>query len=202
MSVLRTVSEHDDRQAADEVAARLVGSGIGATVDLVTVEVAAPAGPAPATDEATDPADPGRGAPAADPADRDPVADRADPVGGAPAAGTPPADPDPVAGEAVASDPDTPVPAAGEAADVPAPTGSDPVAEASTVASPSHRWAVQVLSDDVVRACELLGLEVPADDVVESAPYRPPWKIIVALWLVAMIVFPLAAFWITVQLAD
>lgn len=68
---------------------------------------------------------------------------------------------------------------------------------------PAHAWEVRVLPEDQRRACEHLGVEAPAE-VVEaedaSARTSPPWKSILLIWLVAMIVIPLLAFWITVQL--
>lgn len=67
---------------------------------------------------------------------------------------------------------------------------------------PVRAWEVRVLPEDQRRACEHLGVEVPAE-VVEAeeaaAGTRPPWKSILLIWLVAMIVIPLLAFWITVQ---
>ena len=62
-------------------------------------------------------------------------------------------------------------------------------------------WCVQVLPEDHVRACEVLGLEVPEPDEPEKPP-TAPWKIMLGVWLVAMIVLPLLAFWLTVNLGD
>jgi hypothetical protein len=67
-------------------------------------------------------------------------------------------------------------------------------------------WVVEVLPEDHVRACEVLGLPVPEPDPEEAEARakegRLPWKSILAIWLVAMIVFPVLAFWLTVQLTD
>lgn len=57
---------------------------------------------------------------------------------------------------------------------------------------------VRVLDHDLVRACEILGVELPEQD---DAPPRNPWKYIIGIWLVAMVVIPLLAYWITVSLA-
>ena len=67
---------------------------------------------------------------------------------------------------------------------------------------PIEHWVVQVLPEDHVRACELLGLPAPEPDPEDERTERPPWRTILMIWLVAMIVFPALAFWLTVQLAD
>lgn len=64
----------------------------------------------------------------------------------------------------------------------------------------TSQWRVEVLRDDLARACQHLGVE-PLDELPEDdAPTGTPWKAIVAIWLVAMIVVPLFAFWLTVRL--
>jgi len=65
---------------------------------------------------------------------------------------------------------------------------------------PEIRWQVMVLTGDRVRACEVLGLPVPED--LQEAPPQMPWKTILAIWLAAMIILPLAAFYLTVSLSD
>ena len=52
-----------------------------------------------------------------------------------------------------------------------------------------------------MRACELLGVDPPALDD-DDASTGPPWKVIIGVWLVAMIVVPLLAFWLTLQIAS
>lgn len=65
----------------------------------------------------------------------------------------------------------------------------------------SGPWCVQVLEDDLPRACEVLGFEVPVPDEPERRRF-PVWVVVLAIWAVAMVVIPLAAFWLTVTLAD
>ena len=66
---------------------------------------------------------------------------------------------------------------------------------------PTDAFQLRVVGDDLVRACELLGVDPPAleDD---DASTGPPWKVIIGVWLVAMIVVPLLAFWLTLQIAS
>lgn len=63
------------------------------------------------------------------------------------------------------------------------------------------RWCVEVLPEDHGRACEVLGLEVPEPEEPEKPPMAP-WKIMALVWLAAMIILPVLAFWLTVNLAD
>lgn len=67
---------------------------------------------------------------------------------------------------------------------------------------PTDAFQLRVVRTDLVRACEVLGVEVPVSDDDDEVEAGPPWKTIVGIWLVAMIVIPLAAFWLTVNLAD
>lgn len=77
-----------------------------------------------------------------------------------------------------------------------------PAADAAGEGPPVEHWVVQVLPEDHVRACELLGLPAPEPDPEDERAERPPWRTILMIWLVAMILFPALAFWLTVQLAD
>jgi hypothetical protein len=60
----------------------------------------------------------------------------------------------------------------------------------------TNGFAVQVLPHDVERACELLGVEVPAEVLAEQAEEKepaPPWKRILVIWAIAMVTIPVAA---------
>lgn len=72
---------------------------------------------------------------------------------------------------------------------------------ATVVGSGPGVWELQVLPGDAQRACELLEVEQPEAPL---APPRsaPPWRMLVVIWLLALLTLPLLAFWITVSLAD
>lgn len=72
---------------------------------------------------------------------------------------------------------------------------------ATVASSGPGAWELQVLPEEVQRACELLEVEQPEAPL---APRRsgPPWKTLVLIWLLALLTLPLLAFWITISLAD
>ena len=82
----------------------------------------------------------------------------------------------------------------GEVADAEAtPAGGDVATEG--------RWCVQVLAEDVRRACAVIGID-PPEDVPDDEPSGTPWKLLLGLWLAALIILPLLAFWITITLGS
>ena len=68
-------------------------------------------------------------------------------------------------------------------------------------AEPTDVFELRVVDDDLVRACELLGVDPPARDDDDEAS-GPPWKMIIGIWLAAMILIPAFAFWLTLQIAS
>lgn len=62
-------------------------------------------------------------------------------------------------------------------------------------------WLVQVLHEDVPRACAALGV-APPEDLPEEEPTGTPWKMILGIWLAAMIIIPLLAFWFTYKMGS
>lgn len=59
---------------------------------------------------------------------------------------------------------------------------------------------VLVMLDDMVRACETLGLEAP-DSIIEEIDARrrrryPDWVYVIGIFVVAMVVLPLIAYWV------
>lgn len=171
-----------DASAATEAAKTLVGQGIGAQPDVVrasvggSVEAAGSAGAAP--DATTDAAS----------------ATTTGTAGDAPTTDAPPGDAatgDAATGDAPTTDAPTGVAATGDVAAGPA---GGAVGEAD-------RWVVQVLVEDAVRACEVLGLD-PPEAVPEPEPPRAPWKLVLLIWLAALIIIPLLAFFITINVAS
>ena len=64
-----------------------------------------------------------------------------------------------------------------------------------------ERWVLNVLAEDALRACEVLGIEPPAE-VPEPEPAQVPWKAVLLVWLAALIIIPLLAFFITINVAS
>jgi hypothetical protein len=62
-------------------------------------------------------------------------------------------------------------------------------------------WHVEVLPDDMGRACSHLGID-PPEDLPDDEPAGTPWKLIIGIWLAAMVVVPLVAFWLTYKLGS
>lgn len=71
----------------------------------------------------------------------------------------------------------------------------------ATLAESDNGWEVQVLETEVPRACELLELDHPRS-YEPPGPRRPPWKMLLGIWVVAMVTLPLLAFWLTITLAE
>jgi hypothetical protein len=69
-------------------------------------------------------------------------------------------------------------------------------ADGAPIGGAPSGFGVQVLHHDVERACELLGVELPAE-VVAAMPEEklptPPWKRILVIWAIAMVTIPVAA---------
>ena len=62
-------------------------------------------------------------------------------------------------------------------------------------------FELKVMRHQVERACELLGVEVPElPGEAEPEPAKTPWKMILILWAVALVVIPVAAFFVTYYL--
>jgi hypothetical protein len=70
--------------------------------------------------------------------------------------------------------------------------------------SASSEFQLQVVAGDGRRAREVLGLPAPEpsahDRVVELRQRRPPWFAIVVIFLAALVVIPLVAFYVTFKL--
>jgi hypothetical protein len=62
------------------------------------------------------------------------------------------------------------------------------------------RFHVRVMCIDARRACELLGVEPPAEVVADAdeEPPGPPWKKILLIWAAALVIVPVMAFLLTV----
>ena len=74
---------------------------------------------------------------------------------------------------------------------------------------PSSGYRVLVLSHELERAEEALGLREPQnreladpDEPMKLDKKRPPWKLFALIWVVAMVTVPTAAFLLTYWLAS
>lgn len=96
---------------------------------------------------------------------------------------------------ATAGDPPTAPPAGGAGGD--ADEGGDGGGGTPT------GFAVMVLAVDVHHACDVLDIEPPElGDLVGSAPTAQPWKRVLLVFAIAMVVIPTAAYFITYYLVS
>ncbi|MBI2705064.1 MAG: hypothetical protein HYX32_07210 [Actinobacteria bacterium] len=78
----------------------------------------------------------------------------------------------------------------------------DPVADRDTDEYAAS-FELRVMRHQVERACEILGVDPPELAEAEgetSTGGAPPWKMILIIWAIAIVVIPLAAFLLTYNL--